>query len=131
MWRRLEQSGYESFEVHYRGLEGLLGYEVEERPRSVVITIRKGTAFAGRPIYHYGFSFKGRKLGEGRALITHWSFHESPARMSPATLGLALYFPEVIASAYKKTPLHEQEEILHDFIEELKGAQVRIHGGDR
>jgi hypothetical protein len=123
VWRRLEQAGYESFEVRYLGLERRLGYEVEERPRTVIITIRKGTAFAGRPLYHYGFSFKGKKLDGGRALITHWSFHESPAPMGPNTLGLGLFFPEIIEDAYRRTPLDEQEELLYAFIEELKEAQ--------
>jgi hypothetical protein len=92
VWRRLD----EPFEIRYEGLGELLGYGVEERPRTVVVEVKRGVSFCGRPIYHYSYLFKGRKLGGGRALMTHWGFHEEPAPMGPATLGFGLFFPEVM-----------------------------------
>jgi hypothetical protein len=40
--------------------------------------------------------------------------------MGPATLGFGLFFPEIIESAYRKTPREEQEEGLVAIIEDLK-----------
>lgn len=115
-WRRLK----EPVEIRYAGLDKFRGVEVELRPRSVIITVKRGVAFCGRPIYHYEYSFKGRRLRGGKALLTHWFFHEEPAPMGPATLGFGLFFPEIIESAYRKTPREEQEEGLVAIIEDLK-----------
>jgi hypothetical protein len=127
VWRRLD----EPFEIRYEGLGELLGYEVEERPRAVVVEVKRGASFCGRPIYRYSYLFKGRKLGGGRALMTHWGFREGPASMGPATLGFGLFFPEVIESAYRRTPVEEREENLWWVIEELKGKQDIADREDR
>jgi len=119
-WHRLD----ESVEIHYRGLEELLGYEVEERPRSVIVAVKRGTSFCDRPIYHYTVYFKGKKLTEGRVLVRHWAFEEGPAPMGPSTLGFGIFFPEIIESAYKKTPAEEQEDIAYWTLKELSSRSI-------
>jgi hypothetical protein len=116
VWRKIG----EPIELGYVGLDRFLGIEVEERPRTVVIAVGRGTAFCGRPIYRHTYYLKGRKIGGGRALVTHWSFEEGPAPMGPSTLGFGIFFPEMIESAYRRTPIEEQEEGLQSITEELE-----------
>ncbi|MEM2093827.1 MAG: hypothetical protein QXI32_00850 [Candidatus Bathyarchaeia archaeon] len=127
VWRRLEER--ERFEVRYEGLESLLGYEVEENPKTVVIAVKRGTAFCGRPIYHQTYYFKDRRTSPGYALITHWEFHEEHTPMSPNTLGFTLWFPEVIGNAYRRTPVQVQEENLWWEMEDLRRTAERLGRG--
>jgi hypothetical protein len=116
-WRKLDEDS--SFFLPYQKLQGLLGYEIEEKPKTVIVAVKRGTAFCGRPIYHYTYFFKGKKTPEG-VLVTHWAFHDEPAPMGPSTLGFGIFFPEIIEGAYRHLPLDEQWEVLWAIIEEVK-----------
>ncbi|MCD6406689.1 hypothetical protein J7L81_02300 [Candidatus Aerophobetes bacterium] len=91
----------------------LKGVELHE---DGTITIKRGTAFCGRPIHEWYVTYKGEKKN-GKVVFTHFAFDEWHTS-SPNTLGFGLFFPEIVEPF--ETSEDEIHEIAQDFIEELK-----------
>lgn len=121
LWRKLD----ESVELKYRDLDKkLLNVMVGEKTRIVVIMVRGGVAFCGRPLYHWTCSLKGRKLPSGRVLLTHWAYRGEPVPMGSATLGFSIFFPEIIEGAYYRPSVAEQEEFVWGVVTWLRERAV-------
>jgi len=114
-WRELD----EPIELRLDKVLKLDGYVrvISDDPANIIIKRGQGTTFSGRPIHHWYFYLKGFKRSprSRKVVFTHWDFEEDhPASRSPATLGFALFFPEVIEEF--ETPEDVARELLYDLL---------------
>ena len=107
------------------------GVEIESEERTVYVTVKRGTAFCGRPVHVWEITLRGRYVDDGRAVLTHWIVEERHTT-SISTLGFATFFPEAVRPF--KTPHAERRRMANEAARELekvsRAVRVKTRFGD-